>query len=183
MVALHLRGFRRSDRHNVSSSAYYAWWKQGYRPPLSRKGNPLGLIKGVRKNPNMSPSAKAKAVRTLKAQARKRGMLPKPHSQYRPSLTNTVRSTVLSTILWYVGLLVIGAILTPYPVPSAFFSIIQILLLVGDLGDAEKSNRLLQNFIAAFVNFLIGVALNDPVVWGFASLVIITVIGKALKTD
>jgi len=68
-------------------------------------------------------------------------------------------------------------------VPSAFFSIIQILLLVGDLGDAEKSNRLLQNFIAAFVNFLIGVALNDPVVWGFASLVIITVIGKALKTD
>ena len=60
---------------------------------------------------------------------------------------------------------------------------VQILLLVGDLGDAEKSIRLLQNFVAAIVNLLIGLALQDPIVWGFAVLVIITVIGKALKTN
>ena len=72
--------------------------------------------------------------------------------------------------------------LARYPVPSAF-SMVQILLLVGDLGDAEKSIRLLQNFVAAIVNLLIGLALQDPIVWGFAVLVIITVIGKALKTN
>jgi len=73
--------------------------------------------------------------------------------------------------------------LARYPVPSAFFSMVQILLLVGDLGDAEKSIRLLQNFVAAIVNLLIGLALQDPIVWGFAVLVISTVIGKALKTN
>ncbi len=44
---------------------------------MTRKGNPLGLMKGISKNPKMSPSAKAKAIRKLKAQARRRGLLPK----------------------------------------------------------------------------------------------------------
>src|SRR5207245_10384896 len=106
-----------------------------------------------------------------------------PHHHHTPSGLDTAKRAVVSTFLWYVGLLIVGALLAPYPAPSAFFSIIQIVLLAGDLGDAEKSNRLLQNFLAATVNLLIGLALQDVIVWGFAILVILTVIAKTLKTE
>ena len=46
-------------------------------------------------------------------------------------------------------------------VTTSFFSLGQIILLLKDFGDADKSRRLLSNFIAALVNGLIGWATGD----------------------
>lgn len=99
------------------------------------------------------------------------------------STFDTVKSAALTAVFWYVGLLVVGALLAPYPFPSAMFALIQILLLMGDLGEAQNSQKHLAIFIGAFFNFLIGAALHDPIVWGFAILVMGTAIAKALKLD
>lgn len=54
---------------------------------------------------------------------------------------------------------------------------------MGDLTEAEKSTRLRPIFIAACVNVLIGFAISDPIMWGFARLVILTAIARVLKLD
>ncbi|TMI32442.1 hypothetical protein E6H29_02270 [Candidatus Bathyarchaeota archaeon] len=51
---------------------------------MTRKGNPVALMKGIRHNSRMSPSAKRKAMKTLRAQAQRRGLLPKIRNRRTP---------------------------------------------------------------------------------------------------
>lgn len=149
---------------------------------MSRKGNPLGLIKGVRKNPYLSPSAKAKAIRTLKAQARKMGQLPKVRQRTpNPNYLEQIQRTTVSTVSWYIALSAIGfAVSFISPLASGLFTISQLLMLVKDIGDADDKHRLLQNFVAGFLNGLVGWVLIDGLVWMGGVLVCVVVIAVAL---
>ena len=134
---------------------------------MSRKGNPSGLIKGVRKNPRMSPSSKRRAIKTLTAQARKMGQIPKVRRRVsKPNYLEQIKTTAISTVAWYFGLATTGFVVSFFsPLASGLFSISQILMLVKDIGDADDKHRLLQNIVAGFLNGLIGWALGDGLVW------------------
>jgi len=88
--------------------------------------------------------------------------------------------SVASTILWYVILSAIGFAVAPYSTPSGIFTLVQIVLLLGDIGDAEKSNRLIQNFTAALINGGIGWAVGDSIAYIGGIVVVVIVIAKAL---
>ena len=53
-------------------------------------------------------------------------------------------------------------------------------MLVKDIGDADDKHRLLQNFVAGFLNGLVGWVLIDGLVWMGGVLVCVVVIAVAL---
>jgi hypothetical protein len=130
---------------------------------MSRKGNPVALIKAVRKNPNVPPLAKRKALSKLRVQAERMGQLPKArrHRNSNSDYFQTIKRSSISTFLWFVGLSAVGFFASFNQATTSFFSLGQIFLLLKDIGDTDKSRRLLSNFVAALMNGLIGWATGD----------------------
>ncbi len=73
-----------------------------------------------------------------------------------------------------------AAVASLNPVTSGFFSLAQVLMLWKDIGDAEKPHRLLQNFIAALVNGLVGWAVGDYFAYAGGVVVGAVIFAKAL---
>ena len=129
---------------------------------MNKKGNPAGLLKAVPLNPKMTKATKQKA--TAKLQRRiKRTRVPRvrPHRDPLSDAFQTVQRATITTFLWFIGLSVIGFFASFDRTATGFFELGQLGLLWRDIGDADKSRRLLSNFFAAVVNGLIGYAVGD----------------------
>jgi hypothetical protein len=150
---------------------------------MSTRGNPVGLIKAVRKNPRMSPSTKRKALAKLQRQAERRGLLGKKvRDHWNPRLSGfqTAKHTVVSTITVYGVLSLVGFGASFVPLATAAFALFQLWMLLRDVEGADDRHRLLQNFIASSINISIGWVLKDP--WGLVSVApLFLVIAKVLE--
>src|SRR5713101_1971918 len=126
---------------------------------MNKKGNPAGLLKAVRKNPKMTTATKRRATAKLRRQLG----LPRvrPHRDPTSDAFQTVQRATIETFLWFVGLSVVGILASFDRQATAFFSLGQALLLWKDIGDADKSRRLLSNFVAAVLSGMIGWATGD----------------------
>jgi len=129
---------------------------------MNKKGNPAGLLKAVRLNPEMTRATKQKATAKLQRQIKRmRAPRVRPHRDPLSDAFQTVQRATIETFLWFVGLSVVGILASFNQQATAFFSLGQALMLWKDIGDADKSRRLLSNFVAALVNGLIGWATGD----------------------
>jgi hypothetical protein len=129
---------------------------------MNKKGNPAGLLKAVRVNPRMTTATKRKATGKLRRQV-KRMRMPRvsPHRNPVSDAFQTAQRAMITTLLWFFGLSAVGILASLNQQATAFFSLSQSVLLLKDIGDANKSRRLLSNLVAALVNGLIGWATGD----------------------
>ena len=92
-----------------------------------------------------------------------------------------IAGTIESTFLLYVIFWIVGALCSLDIRASAIFSLAQIVMLLADIGDAEKANRLLQNFTAAVVNGGVGWLVGDHLAYAGGVIVGVLVFVKAME--
>jgi len=92
-----------------------------------------------------------------------------------------VAGTAISTLFLYIILWIVGALCSLDIRASAFFSLAQILMLWQDIGDADKTNRLLQHFTGAVVNGGVGWLVGDHLAYAGGVIVGLMIFAKVVE--